>query len=516
MRITVFFFLNFFSYFINAQQWQWAKTIDSTLQNPNLNCLAVDHSTNFYLSTNFSTGTSIAKFDSQGNEIWRKTITGDIAINGIEYRNNELFITGSFQNAFQLGSDSLISSGGYDIYVAALTSTGNFIWARKFGGPQYDEGNGLCTDANGNIYLTGSYSGTANFGTSTFVCQGYNNMFIMKMDFIGNVLFAKSAGCIDSSGSSSGTKIKTDSGGNIFILGQFRDIILDSIHVAGNYFGASSFLAKLNSMGSTNWVKLLSSNSASTLNDIAIDNAGNILTSGEGSWHDGWTLTQKYNTLGILLWDRTIEGYCDGDSYSTQSIALVNNNSYQIGSAVRSNCSPTQFKALLRLEFDEFGNILFRDTTQANSVAPNDCLYSLKIIVDSNSDIIICGTLIYGSIILGADSLSAFTGKVFIAKFYQNNVTSIPQNTKNSTAPQIYPNPISEVFQISFNSFTTSNAVIKIINTNGQNVYHKTFLHLQNNSTFTESIDLNNTAKGIYFVEIITDNERTVKKILLE
>ena len=61
---------------------------------------------------------------------------------------------------------------------AATNANGNFILAKKFGGVQDDFGNGLCIDANGSIYITGSYSGTANFGSSNLVCQGTQNVFV--------------------------------------------------------------------------------------------------------------------------------------------------------------------------------------------------------------------------------------------------------------------------------------------------------------------------------------------------
>ena len=65
------------------------------------------------------------------------------------------------------GTFNLTSYGGYDIFVSKLDSLGNFIWARQMGGPDDEEAIAIALDATGKIYTTGYFWGTANFRPDT-------------------------------------------------------------------------------------------------------------------------------------------------------------------------------------------------------------------------------------------------------------------------------------------------------------------------------------------------------------
>ncbi len=85
-----------------------------------------------------------------------------------------------------------------------------------------------------------------------------------------------------------------------------------------------------------------------------------------------------------------------------------------------------------------------------------------------------------------------------------NNPTGVPEY-KEENDVSIYPNPTSGVFTISAEANKITQ--IKITNTIGQQI--KTITNI-------ETIDLTNTPKGIYFVEIKTDKGTTNKKIILQ
>jgi hypothetical protein len=65
----------------------------------------------------------------------------------------------------------LTSDGNFtDVFIQKLDSLGNLLWVKQIGGPDYEALGGLHLDENNNIYMTGYYTGTVDFdpGTSTY------------------------------------------------------------------------------------------------------------------------------------------------------------------------------------------------------------------------------------------------------------------------------------------------------------------------------------------------------------
>ena len=74
--------------------------------------------------------------------------------------------------------------------------TPNWQWAKSAGGTGSAFGLIVSTDAIGNVFMTGYFkSPTITFGTTTLTNAGSNDIFIVKYDATGNVLWAKFHRC---------------------------------------------------------------------------------------------------------------------------------------------------------------------------------------------------------------------------------------------------------------------------------------------------------------------------------
>src|SRR5262249_14187951 len=76
------------------------------------------------------------------------------------------YVAGSFVGTvdFDRGPDVFNLTGpGQDVFVAKYTAAGALAWARQFGGTSLDQGEGIAVDSAGDVYTTGSFSGTADF-----------------------------------------------------------------------------------------------------------------------------------------------------------------------------------------------------------------------------------------------------------------------------------------------------------------------------------------------------------------
>ena len=110
-----------------------------------------------------------------------------IAVDG----SGNSYVTGYFAGTAIFGSTSLTSSGGEDIYIAKLDANANFLWAKKAGGTNGDNGISIAVDGSGNSYVTGYFQGTATFGSSSLTSSGGFEIFIAKLDSNGSFLWAK-------------------------------------------------------------------------------------------------------------------------------------------------------------------------------------------------------------------------------------------------------------------------------------------------------------------------------------
>jgi hypothetical protein len=256
----------------------WAK--EATGSNHNYgNCVATDNAGNIYVAGYFSSNTIsfdtiqlirhdttviwsnlfLVKYDSSGNVIWAKnTAHGSSTANAVATDNlGNIFITGGVGNdSLVIGTDTLYPSSYYDSFVAKYDAAGNGLWVRGIsagGGAQDVLPPFIATDKYGNVYVTGPFPNPVAVIVSTvFVNQGAGDMYLAKFSSTGNLLWAKSYGA---SGQDDATSIATDTSGNVYITGFFAstNLTFDTITVHG--YGATGFVAKLNSGGTAIWVK---------------------------------------------------------------------------------------------------------------------------------------------------------------------------------------------------------------------------------------------------------------------
>jgi hypothetical protein len=79
---------------------------------------------------------------------------------------------------------------------------------------------------------------------------------------------------------------------------------------------------------------------------------------------------------------------------------------------------------------------------------------------------------------------------------------------------KIYPNPSRDVFNISFTSETVQNLKVRVINLVGEEIILEDLQQFV--GEYTKQINLQDNAKGIYFLEIETDAGIINKKLILQ
>lgn len=197
--------------------------------------------------------------------------------------------TGSFEGTVDFdpgpGISNLTSVGDADVFVSKLDPSGNFIWARRFGGATEDYGEALAVDALSNFYVGGYFNGTADFdpgpGNTILTAAGDYDCFISKFDPDGNLLWARRIG---------GTEYEQviamaiDLAGNIVLTGLFNGMVdFDPEGGTSNLTSAGDndiFICKLTENGNFIWARPMGGTGSDYARGIAIDTSGHIITTG--------------------------------------------------------------------------------------------------------------------------------------------------------------------------------------------------------------------------------------------
>jgi len=118
---------------------------------------------------------------------------------------------------------------------------------------------------------------------------------------------------------------------------------------------------------------------------------------------------------------------------------------------------------------------------------------------------------------IGAYTLEVFDGNscswLQLAFGFQVNLetSTLFENIKKLT---VFPNPSQDVFSIQFKNLIVQDIKINIINNIGELVFSENLIgHI---GAYNKKIDLKENAKGIYFLEIETDNGIINKKLILQ
>lgn len=135
----------------------------------------------------------LAKYNSTGNVIWAKragadtltSISDAAASVGIDLSGNS-YITGCFKGELLIDTSSLLSAGGYDVFSAKYNANGNMIWALRAGSTSDDISKSISVNKTGTCNITGYFSDTMHFDTTSVISFGMEDIFIAKIDSINN------------------------------------------------------------------------------------------------------------------------------------------------------------------------------------------------------------------------------------------------------------------------------------------------------------------------------------------
>lgn len=296
----------------------------------------------------------IFKFSENGQLDWATYYGGnnndfcyDIAITKL----NNLIVAGLTSSANGIVSSNAFQDSlwGYtDAFIIKLNSAGTRIWATYFGGDLFDYGNGIASDQNENIILSGyssSQVGVATTGAFQAENGGANDGLLAKFNQNGDLLWSTFFGGY---GVEFANGVDCDIDGNIYLTGftsSTNNIASPNAFqesISGLGLSDDAFLAKFSPNGQRIWGTYFGGAQNEEGRSVILDKYGHLYLTGsthssqniasQGAFQtiykgEGDGFLAKFDTAGNKAW-ATYFGD-DGSEYSND-VALDNSGNILI------------------------------------------------------------------------------------------------------------------------------------------------------------------------------------------
>ena len=192
--------------------------------------------------------TFISRFDTNGNLIWVKTMGGPNRDDGGDIQLDvfgNIYTCGIFQGMANFGDIILDNSGKEDVYLAKYSNSGLVQWAiqLQLTGNIYTVY--ISTNKQGETFLNGTFSGTAKFGEQTITAYSANDLFVARYNSKGECVN------VIHSGNSFNNGCTTNNRGEIFITGNFSGTTNFGSVKLVSYGSDDAFFAKHDALTST-------------------------------------------------------------------------------------------------------------------------------------------------------------------------------------------------------------------------------------------------------------------------
>jgi len=237
----------------------------------------------------------LSKFDMDGNFLWVRVWggTGHDEAWGLAADNaGNVYVTGDFADTVDFdpgdGVDEHTTYSISYIFLSSFDPDGAFLWARTWGGDGgSNTGYGASVDGFGNVFVTGVFSGTADFdpGAGEDIHLGNSpgvSAFLSKFDDKGYFLWARTW-ATPPEGSGEALNVAANEIGETFVIGTHHGIVDfdpgtgEDIHTANK---CALFLTSFNPDGDFRWARTWGDSPVSRGWGVAWHESGAIYVTG--------------------------------------------------------------------------------------------------------------------------------------------------------------------------------------------------------------------------------------------
>ena len=442
----------------------------------------------------------IVKLTSEGNIVWQKTYGGDDdeRANSIECTTDGGYIVAGYTDSHN--GDITLSYGVHDFWILKLDSFGNIEWEKTEGGTYYEQASSVKETPDGGFIVAGyTESDTGNFSGN----HGDSDFLVVKLSPSGNVEWRKMYG-----GSlwERANDIQCTNDGGYIVTGYAESLDGDVVITNGN---DDFWVVKLNVLGAIQWEKSYGGSELEIAHNIQLTNDGGYIVGGVSTSNNGdvaenfggydyWIL--KLDAFGAIEWKKVLGGV--GDDFFT-SLKTTNDNGcivsgYTINSNIEGNYGPNQRDWWI-VRLSSTGTLIWQKVIGGSN---DDRMEDVDLTNDG-------GYIMTGYTESTDGDVTGFQGfsDYWVVKLAPENLANdiFTQNSNIS----LFPNPTKEKITIKISSFKPSQE-ISIYDISGKTIY---FQKLEGLKT---TINTSYFQKGVYFLNLLDGSKTTTEKFIVE
>jgi hypothetical protein len=373
----------------------------------------------------------VVRLDSLGDTVWSRTFGGTATDFG-----RDVQVTPD-SGCIVVGSTTSWGAGKEDLVILKVSSAGDLVWSKTYGGANSDEGWSVRWTHDSDLIVCGT---TASSGA------GYGDLWLLRLTRGGDSVWARTFG---GAGGESGMAVRETNDGFIAVgaTGTFGE-------------GYSSIYAvKVNFAGDSIWAKPFGGAKAdfgyavevSVFGDYLI--AGSTASYGQG-YYDAYLI--DVTPFGDVAWEKTYGGAKDDRGY-----AICNIPSGDILLAGTTESSGQGGTDMYLLRLSPIGDVVW--STTYGGTQPDYCR---GVTVDQKGNFIITGY---------SYSYAAGGSDLYVAELEGESPTDVHEIGSDDlpvqfTLAQNYPNPFNGTTHIQFSLPRQAEVSLTIFNLLGQTV----------------------------------------------
>ncbi len=394
-----------------------------------------------------------------------------------------------------------------------MNANGNYMLSQSFSSPNAESVKAIAVDASHNIFVSGTY--TQLTIVNALVPHGLDDIFLVKYNVGGTYLWA---GDMGGSAADNVSAMDCDANGNVYLTGSFADIDFDSDPTAGTStlfaYGNNkdSYLICVRPSGTLKWSTLAGSSFFDEVGeDVVVDHSGYSNNSYRIDVFQCGAIHR--NTVGAFMWNSV-----SGNVTAVQEPALdidAQNNIYIAGSfsGTLNNFGFPLYSSGLNDVFlakiDTTGALYWEfrvgstgeDAAYEMAIGPNSTIYlagKFSGTVDFNPSVAVNTINSNG----GTD--------LFLAKYGFSPVGIAEE--ENALNYDLFPNPASNTISLKLGQNSIKPSAINVYSADGCFMKSVKGVNQLRNDIFT--IDISGFAAGVYFVELSDGMQKSVRKFM--
>ena len=471
---------------ISAQQLLWSDNYGGLYNDGGYACLQTNDSNYVVAGSTYSFGAGdhdfyLVKLTAFGDVLWSRTYGGA----GTEYGRD--MVATADGGYVLVGSTTSSGAGGSDVFLVRVDSSGYELWSKTYGGAANDVGWSLRSTSDGGLIICGTTSSSG---------AGFGDMYLIRTDASGNVLWSRTFG---GPGGESGVCVRPTADGGFVAVGSTGSF--------GEGY-SSVYIARMTADGDSVWAGTYGGAGAdfgysvTVANDNGFIIAGATAPAGAG-YSDAYLI--KTDSTGLLEWEETYGGGEDDRAYA---VTESGDGGYVL-SGITSSFGHGKVDVYV-VKTNPIGQAVWQETYGGSQ---SD--YSRAIVRESGNDLFLVGY---------SYSYSSGGSDLYTLKIEGNSPTPVLDPVVDAlpggfALEQNYPNPFNSTTTIRFSLPTYNPVQVHIYNLLGRRVREWNLAAVPAGTYELEWDGANasglEVASGVYFYRITAGPYTASKKMLL-